>query len=254
MIIGASTIARDISGRKKMEEELKETLKKLKTSNSELEQYAYVASHDLQEPLRMITSFLQLLQRRYAGQLDSEADEFIEFAVDGANRMQDLIKDLLAYSRVTSKGKEFKEIKMEETLEQALVNLKVSIEENDAFITHDPLPIIYGDSSQMIQLLQNLIGNAIKYRSEESPQIHISAQKEHKQWLFSVKDNGIGIDPQYADRIFKIFQRLHKRDEFEGTGIGLAIAQKIVHRHGGEIWAESELGKGSTLDFTLPIR
>lgn len=250
---GSLSMLTDITNRKMMEDELKNTMKKLQKSNLELEQFAYVASHDLQEPLRMITSFLQLLQRRYEGQLDSNADEFIEFAVDGATRMQNLIQDLLAYSRVTTKGKEFKNLKMEEPLEKALMNLKISIEENKAQITNDPLPIITADYYQMIQLLQNLIGNAIKYRSEKTPQIHISAQKEDNHWLFNIKDNGIGIDLQYADRIFMIFKRLHTIEEYQGTGIGLAITKKIVERHGGKIWVESEPEKGSTFYFTLPV-
>ena len=253
LIIGASTIARDISHRKMMEDELQETLIKLKRSNSELEQFAYVASHDLQEPLRMISSFLQLLQMRYSGQLDSDADEFINFAVDGAKRMQELIQDLLAYSRVTTKGNEFKDIKMEEALEQALMNLKISIEENNAIITHDSLPIISADYSQMIQLLQNLIGNSIKYRSDKTPKIHISAQEKDNQWIFSVEDNGIGIDSQYSDQVFQIFKRLHTNDEYKGTGIGLAITKRIIERHSGRIWVESELGKGSKFYFTIPI-
>lgn len=242
------------SEHKRTEEELKEAMKKLQKSNLDLEQFAYVASHDLQEPLRMIRSFLQLLQRRYGGQLDSDADEFIEFAVDGARRMQGLINDLLEYSRVTTTGKEFNNIKMEESLEKALINLSVSTEENNASITHDSLPIIYGDYSQMIELLQNLIGNAIKYHSEKTLHIHISAQKEDKQWLFSIKDNGIGIDSQYADQIFMIFRRLHTNEEYKGTGIGLAITKRIVERHGGKIWVESEPGKGTTFYFTLPIK
>jgi light-regulated signal transduction histidine kinase (bacteriophytochrome) len=218
-----------------------------------LEQFAYVASHDLQEPLRMISSFLQLLQMRYSGQLDSDADEFINFAVEGAKRMQNLIQDLLAYSRVTTKGNEFKDIKMEEALEQALVNLKMSIEENNANITHDPLPIITADYSQMIQLLQNLIGNSIKYRSDKIPEIHISAQEKDNDWIFSVEDNGIGIDPQYSDQVFQIFKRLHTNEEYKGTGIGLAITKRIIERHSGRIWVESELGKGSKFYFTIPI-
>lgn len=251
-VIGASTIARDISRRKKMEKELKETLKKLRRSNAELEQFAYVASHDLQEPLRMISSFLQLLKRRYEDQLDSDAHEFIDFAVDGAVRMQDLITDLLVYSRVTTKGKEFKDVKMEEVLDQVRMNLKLSIEENETVITHDPLPVITADYPQMVQLLQNLIGNAIKYRSEENPRIHVTAQTGN-HWLFAVEDNGIGMDLKYADRIFMIFKRLHTTDQYEGTGIGLAITKRIVERHGGHIWVESELGAGSTFYFTIPI-
>jgi light-regulated signal transduction histidine kinase (bacteriophytochrome) len=167
--------------------------------------------------------------------------------------MQNLIQDLLAYSRVTTKGNEFKDIKMEEALEQALVNLKMSIEENNANITHDPLPIITADYSQMIQLLQNLIGNSIKYRSDKIPEIHISAQEKDNDWIFSVEDNGIGIDPQYSDQVFQIFKRLHTNEEYKGTGIGLAITKRIIERHSGRIWVESELGKGSKFYFTIPI-
>jgi PAS domain S-box-containing protein len=246
------SIIHDITERKQIENELNKTLKNLQRSNSELEKFAYVASHDLQEPLRMISSFLQLLKRRYVGQLDSDADEFIEFAVDGAKRMQELIQDLLEYSRVTTKGKEFKDIKMDETLNKVLIDLKTSIDENNVNITQDPLPIVNADDSQMVQLLQNLIGNAIKYRSEENPQIHISAEKEDRYWLFGVKDNGIGIDSKYAERVFTIFQRLHSNEEYDGTGIGLAISKSIVERHGGNIWIESEPDKGSTFYFTIP--
>jgi PAS domain S-box-containing protein len=246
------SIIHDITERKQIENELNKTMQNLQRSNSELEQFAYVASHDLQEPLRMVSSFLQLLQRRYAGQLDSNADEFIEYAVDGAKRMQELIQDLLEYSRVTTKGKEFKEIKMEETIDKVLMDLKMSIDEHNVNITQDTMPIVTADDSQMIQLLQNLIGNAIKYRSEENPQIHISAEKEDKQWLFAVKDNGIGIDSKYTEKIFTIFQRLHSNDKYDGTGIGLAISKSIVERHGGNIWIESEPNKGSTFYFTIP--
>ena len=247
------SIIHDITERKQIENELNKTLKNLQKSNSELEQFAYVASHDLQEPLRMVSSFVQLLQRRYVGQLDSDADEFIGFAVDGAKRMQELIQDLLEYSRVTTKGKDFREIEMEETLDKVLMDLKMSIDENNVDITQDHLPIVIADDLQMIQLFQNLIGNAIKYRSEKNPKIHISAEKENKHWLFGVKDNGIGIDSKHAERIFTIFQRLHSNGEYEGTGIGLAISKSIVERHGGNIWIESEPDKGSTFYFTIPI-
>ena len=212
---------------KRTEEELMNAMKKIQKSNHDLEQFAYVASHDLQEPLRMISSFLQLLQRRYEGQLDSDADEFIGYAVDGAQRMQNLINDLLEFSRVTTKGKKFDNVNMEEPLENALTNLKLAIEENNAaIIPNNSLPIINGDYSQMTQLFQNLIGNAIKYRSSEPPQIHISATKEDNNWLFSIKDNGLGIDPKYADNVFKIFRRLHSNSEYEGTGVGFSNHQK----------------------------
>ena len=238
---------------KRTEQELMTAIEKIQKSNHDLEQFAYVASHDLQEPLRMISSFLQLLQRRYEGQLDSDADEFIGYAVDGAQRMQNLINDLLKYSRVNTKGKKFEAVNMEEPLENALTNLKLYIEENDAsIIPNDSLPTVSGDYSQMTQLFQNLIGNAIKYRSSEPPKIHISATNEDDNWLFSIKDNGLGIDPKYSDKVFKIFRRLHTNSEYEGTGVGLAITKRIIERHNGQIWVESEPGNGSTFYFTIP--
>ena len=242
----------DITDLKKAEEELEQTLGNLKRSNFELEQFAYVASHDLKEPLRMVTSFLQLLQRRYEDQLDLEANEFINFAVDGAKRMHYLIEDLLAYSRVMTKGKAFKEVDMDEVLEKVKMNLKVKIEENQVKITQETLPTIDADELQMIQLLQNLIENSIKYRSEKSPEITVSAKKDDNDWIFTVKDNGIGFDPKHGDHIFLIFKRLHTNEEYEGTGIGLAIIKRIVQRHYGSVWAKSELGKGSTFYFSIP--
>jgi len=252
-IVGASTIAHDISRWKRMEDELRKTVGKLERSNAELEEFAYVASHDLQEPLRMISSFLQLLQMRYEGQLDSEADEFIGFAVDGADRMRGLINDLLVYSRVNREEKKFEEVEMEKVLQNVLMNLKLSIDENKSEISYDPLPSVTGYDSQLVLLLQNLIGNAIKYRSEKPPKIHVSAEKEDDHWLFRVEDNGIGMDPQDSERVFQIFERLHTNDQYKGTGIGLAIAKRIVQRHNGRIWVESELGKGSKFYFTIPI-
>jgi light-regulated signal transduction histidine kinase (bacteriophytochrome) len=211
-----------------------------------------VASHDLQEPLRMVASYTQLLSRRYKGRLDADADEFIAFAVDGANRMQSLIQDLLAYSRVGTKGRELVESSSEEALERALVNLRSAIEESGALVTHDPLPAVMADGRQLVQLFQNLVGNAIKYQNPGVPRIHVSAvQNGGKKWVFSVKDNGLGIDAQYFEKIFGMFQRLHKREEFAGTGIGLAICKKIVERHGGGISVESQPGQGSTFRFAL---
>jgi PAS domain S-box-containing protein len=241
----------DITQRKTVENELVITMDKLKQSNAELEQFAYVASHDLQEPLRMVASYVQLLERRYKGKLDSDADEFINYAVDGANRMRGLIDDLLTYSRVSRLGKPFEPVDLEATMEIVLSNLQASIMDANAVITHDELPNIIADSGQMAQLFQNLIGNAIKFHGKEPPRIHVSIKNQETHYLFSIKDNGIGIDPQYFDRLFRIFQRLHTKQEYPGSGIGLVICKKIVERHGGRIWLESQVGKGSTVYFTL---
>jgi len=252
-IIGIIGFADDITRRKKAEEKLEFIMNDLKRSNKELEQFAYVSSHDLKEPLRMITSFLQLLQKRYSADLDDDANDFINFAVEGAKRLDIMINDLLEYSRIGSKEREFEYLQSENILETVLTNLKTSIEDNNVIIIHDQLPLIYSNNQQMVQLLQNLISNAIKYRSKEDPKIHISADLLDDEYVFSVKDNGIGIDQKHLEKIFTIFQRLHSRDEYEGTGIGLAISQKIVQQHGGQIWAESEPGKGTTFYFTIPI-
>lgn len=237
-----------------LEEQIEERTKELQRSNDDLKQFAYVASHDLREPLRMITNFLQLLERRYKDQLDQDANEFIYYAVDGAKRLDKMIKDLLEYSRVTNKKMELQDVDLRDVVHQVQSNLSLLIAENSAQITYDPLPRIAGDKNQMTILLQNLISNSIKYRREQTPQIHISAEKSDYGCVFSVKDNGIGIDPQHLEGIFTIFNRLHPKEEYEGTGIGLAIAQRIVHQHGGEIWAESEPGEGTTFYFTLPCQ
>jgi light-regulated signal transduction histidine kinase (bacteriophytochrome) len=200
----------------------------------------------------MITSFLQLLERRYQDQLDADANEFIGYAVDGAKRLDAMIQDILIYSKIANKERKLTYVNINNVLEQTYLNLKTSIDENDAQITIDHLPTLKVDEQLMVQLFQNLISNAIKYRGDESPKIHISAKKEGIQWLFSVKDNGIGISGKHLEKIFTIFQRLHTNEEYEGTGIGLAIVQKIVHQHNGDIWVESELGKGSTFYFTIP--
>jgi PAS domain S-box-containing protein len=246
---------RNITNRKDAEEQLFRKVEELKRSNDELEQFAYVASHDLQEPLRMVASFTQLLAERYKGQLDDEAHEFIAYAVDGANRMKGLIEALLEYSRIGMAGRVFHEESAEGALKQALENLYAPIRECGAEVTHDFLPAINMDNSHLVQLFQNLIGNAIKYRNTESPHVHISAARHlEREWLFSVRDNGIGIETEYFDRIFVIFQRLHGRQEFAGTGIGLSICKKIVEQYGGKIWVESDYGKGATFFFTVPTK
>jgi PAS domain S-box-containing protein len=243
---------RDITTRKKAEANLLDKVEELNRSNEELGQFAYIASHDLQEPLRMVASYTQLLSRRYKGKLDADADEFIAFAVDGASRMQRLIQDLLTYSRVGTKGQDMLDVSSEDALQQALINLRGAIEDSGALVTHDPLPAVLADEMQLVQLFQNLVGNAIKYQSPGIPKVHISASRNGpNKWVFSVKDNGLGIDPQYFEKIFGMFQRLHKREEFAGTGIGLAICKKIVERHGGSISVESEPGNGSTFQFAL---
>jgi PAS domain S-box-containing protein len=243
----------DITERKKAEETLKLKLEELRRSNEELEQFAYVSSHDLQEPLRMISSYLQLLQRRYEGNLDEKADKYIHFAIDGALRMQNLINDLLEFSRVTTRAEKPEPTDSELVLGQVLSGLELYIKENKATVSHDTLPKVVADSTQLVQVFQNLIINGIKFHSEETPKIRISAKKKASEWQFSVQDNGIGIDSQYSEKIFEVFKRLHKKEEYPGTGIGLAVCKKIVERHVGRIWVESELGKGSTFYFTLPI-
>jgi len=242
----------DITERKQQEAALRAAHQELQRSNQELEQFAYVASHDLQEPLRMVASYTQLLERRYESRLDTTAREFMAYIVDGATRMKQLIEDLLAYSRVGTKGAEFKPAPVEAALRRALYNLRASIEEAGAVVTHDTLPTLPADEGQLAQLLQNLIGNALKFRSASVARIHVGALEKETDWQFEVRDNGIGIEPQYYERIFMVFQRLHNKGEYPGTGIGLAICKKVVERHGGRIWVESKPGEGSSFFFTLP--
>ncbi|HEY9742022.1 MAG TPA: CHASE3 domain-containing protein [Coleofasciculaceae cyanobacterium] len=233
--------------------ELKEANTNLLSSNQELEQFAYVASHDLQEPLRAVNSYAQLITRKYQGNLDAKADKYLGYIMEGATRMQQLINDLLEFSRVGTRGKSLELTDCEAVLSQVLANLKVAIAESHVIITHDPLPTLMGDETQLMQLLQNLIANAIKFRREEPPRVHIKAVKRENEWVFSVSDNGIGMEPEYFERIFTIFQRLHSKSEYPGTGIGLAVCKKIVERHGGRIWVESQPGVGTTFYFTIPL-
>jgi PAS domain S-box-containing protein len=251
-ITGLIGMSRNISELKRAEEALQQKTVELARSNEELEQFASVASHDLQEPLRMVSSFTQLLAKHCEGKLGNEEKEFMGYIVDGATRMQVLIDDLLAYSRVATRRKPFQRTDCNEALSWAIKNLHVMIEERGAAITHAPLPSIVGDARQLGQLFQNLVGNAVKFHAERPPRVHVSADGEGNEWTFSVRDNGIGIHAKDAERIFVIFQRLHGRREYAGTGIGLAICRKIVERHNGRIWVRSQPGKGSTFYFTIP--
>jgi len=246
-------LTKEITKRKQAEEKLKQTVAELGRSNEELQGFAHVASHDLQEPLRMVASYVQLLERRYKDNLDADANDFINFAVDGTKRMQNLINDLLSYSRVGSRGKPFEPTNIEQVFEAAMDNLRVAIEESKAEVTHEPLPTVTADEGQMVQVFQNLLSNAIKFRRKEPPRVHVAAEQKGGEWIFSVRDNGIGIEPQYFERIFIIFQRLHGQ-EYPGTGAGLAIAKRIVEHHGGRIWVESEPGKGSIFYFSIPVK
>ena len=252
-----NVVLRDVTEQRHAEQELARRARELERSNADLEQFAYVASHDLQEPLRMVGSYTQLLARRYQGRLDEDADEFIGYAVDGVNRMREMINDLLTYSRVGRQGGAFERLPLAEALDGARENVKVSVEESGATVSRDDLPTVSGDRVQLTQLFQNLVANAIRFRGEEPPHIHVGAKRptsgpEGPGWVITVRDNGVGMEPEQIERVFLIFQRLHGRGRYPGTGIGLSIAKKIVEGHGGRIWAESEPGRGSTFHFTLP--
>ncbi|MGB2695604.1 MAG: ATP-binding protein [Dehalococcoidia bacterium] len=254
MIKDVETISAPRGHAEQSEDLLAQQAEELRRSNTDLEMFASIASHDLQEPLRTVSSYVQLLERRYASQLDDDAREFIRYAVDGCGRMHTLINDLLTYARVGTRGKPLEATDCEAVLTDALSDLQRSIEDAQATITHDQLPSIPGDRAQLRQVFINLIGNAVKFRGNKAPRIHVSAEQQEGNWLFCVRDGGIGIAPEYHDRVFVIFQRLHGRDEYAGTGIGLAVCKKIIERHGGNLWVESQLGKGCTFYFTLPAQ
>ncbi len=251
-ITGIYGVMMDVSERQQSELALARYARQLRRSNEELQKFAYVASHDLQEPLRMVTSYLQLIENRYSDRLDDDAREFIYYAVDGAARMKSLISALLTYSRVETSEREFKPVETEKALELALKNLQLAIEDSQATVTYQDLPCIKADEVQMTQLFQNLISNALKFRSEAPPMISVSATREKDEWVFAIKDNGIGIEQEYLDRIFVIFQRLHSKEKYPGTGIGLSVCKKVVERHGGRIWVESEPGHGTSFYFSIP--
>jgi PAS domain S-box-containing protein len=243
--------ARDITERRQAEEKLRQQTEELERTNRELEEIAYVASHDLQEPLRLVSNHVQFLARRYQGRLDEDADEFIGVAVEGTNRMKSLLADLLAYTGISTGPMDYGSVEMEEVFAQVFENMQAEIESSRAIITHDTLPTVLGNTAQLMLLLQNLLDNAIKFCSKDPPRVHVGVSQVTERWLFFVRDNGIGIDPRYTERVFAIFQRLHSRDDYPGTGTGLAISRKIVERHGGRIWVDSEPGKGATFYFTL---
>lgn len=252
-INGIIMVSEVMTEHRKAKAKLQQLNEELIQSNRDLEQFAYVASHDLQEPLRTVTSYAQLLARKYQGNLDAKADKYINYIVEGAARMQQLIEDLLEFSRVGTRAKQLVPTDCENVLNQVLENLKIAIAESRTRVTHDALPTVMGDETQLIQLFQNLIANAIKFRREEPPRVYISVEQREKEWLFSIRDNGIGIETEYFDRIFTIFQRLHSKSEYPGTGIGLTVCKKIVERHGGHIWVESEPSAGTTFHFTIRV-
>ncbi len=245
----------DVTERVNRERQLEELVERLEASNERLEQFAYAASHDLQEPLRMVSSYLQLIERRYGDQFDEDGEEFLQFAVDGANRMREMIDGLLAYSRIETEGNPLEPVNLNLTLEDVLDDLQLRLVESNAEITVDEMPTVEGDSGQLRQVFQNLLDNAIEYSGDDPPRVHVSAEKQsvdRDEHMISVSDEGIGIDPRYSDQVFEVFESIHGQNEYGGTGIGLAICERIVERHGGEIWVESESGKGSTFSFTLP--
>jgi len=251
---GICLVATDMSYRARYERELAERAQELTRSNTELERFAYIASHDLQEPLRMVGSFAQLLAKRYRGRLDADADDFIGYVVDGVSRMQTLITDLLEYSRVGLNTRPLGPVELEKPLSCALGNLQGVIAETGVVIEHDPLPRVWGEPGQLLRLFQNLIGNAIKFRSDKPPRVKISSERDNDHWIISVSDNGIGVERRHFNRIFVLFQRLHDRSRYPGTGIGLAVCKKIVELHGGTIWLESQPGLGTCFRFTMPMR
>ena len=252
-VVALSGAAQDITDVRRAERDLAARTRDLERSNADLEQFAYAASHDLQEPLRMVASYVTLLARRYRGKLDRDADEFIAFAVDGAERMQKLIRDLLTYSRVTRITRPMEPVDLGQTLRTAMTNLKVALDDSGASVTAEPLPTVKGDATGLTALIQNLLANAIKFRGPHPPNIHVGLERRGDEWTISVRDDGVGFDPQQAGRLFVIFQRLHGSDKYEGSGIGLAICRKIVERHGGRIWAESNPAGGATFHFTMPV-
>ena len=251
-MVGGVIVCHDVTARRQAAKALAQRAEELARSNRELQQLAYVAAHDLQEPLRMVASYVELVAERYKGRLDEKADKYINYAVEGADRMKALVDALRGFLVLTTQARPFEPVDAAASILGALANLHQVIEEREAVVTHDPLPSIKGDPAQMVQLFQNLIGNALKF-CDGTPRVHVAAERTGEEWVFSVRDNGIGIAPEHQERIFQIFQRLHGRDKYPGTGMGLAICKKVVERHGGRIWVESRPGQGSTFFFTLPV-